>query len=790
MVTTAGGLTKAEAGGKGADTSTALSLAGQISLARENATLAGREVDVANSRGQKKKAASSFETYFCSRTSTIQYATATATSSSNLTPRPPGTPTAATVASHAHHINTPSPLPPPQPRLPSGPPMSSSQSRGGGYGGNGGNGGNGGGDSNGGGGGGGGGGGAPGGGNGPDQTATPGYPPAGAGQWQLNPKLNISVLTAFDGRPESIISYVESMAYLANLGPLMSSGIAQLAPLKFTGRAQTWWGLMPEKDRAAHGQDWPHLLLAMRDQFLTATWVQERSLEFEDMRFRQRGHETEEPTDFFARRKKYHSFLYSEEDGPMAVARIIRTQPPEWAKEISEVTCPTLRDLQLAAEHDRGILMTAWENARTLKALANAAHASTGASSGAGPSNGRVRFRLRRKVSANATDKEAVDELFEAVETDSEGEGPEKTVNAADGRRKGSGGQPDSKPPWPKGQVVGGYNFKRDDSVVSEIPPKGDCFICTSPKHMALQCPHRGAWQALRHANVINVDYDAEDEAMEENEFLANLVESNARKGTSAYSSESFESSAPAGRTVKKEVFTMNAQSTGALAAHLDYYGYNRNRRRHDAFAKPVKPPSAKEKGKGKEGEESESDATSEPVPIPRKYRRKSARLVELDTHVTDDGKTVHEACRVRQLPDGLGSLGACALHIKVRIGSLEFEAIRGRLDSGADITLISEDFWKSIPGLPKPREGIRMKLYHLTGQAKVLGYIKVPMYVETKDGEIVSFELEAYVVRNMRVPLLLGEDFQTAYELGRGTSWEVKAHHLSFIGTLRRSRV
>ena len=58
------------------------------------------------------------------------------------------------------------------------------------------------------------------------------------------------------------------------------------------------------------------------------------------------------------------------------------------------------------------------------------------------------------------------------------------------------------------------------------------------------------------------------------------------------------------------------------------------------------------------------------------------------------------------------------------------------------------------------------MKLYHLTGGAKVLGYIKTKLYATAQDESIVSFELEAYVVRNMNVPILLGEDFQTTYEL------------------------
>lgn len=44
---------------------------------------------------------------------------------------------------------------------------------------------------------------------------------------------------------------------------------------------------------------------------------------------------------------------------------------------------------------------------------------------------------------------------------------------------------------------------------------------------------------------------------------------------------------------------------------------------------------------------------------------------------------------------------------------------------------------------------------------------VKMRLYMVSKEGEVVSFELEAYIVRNMKVPLLLGEDFQSSYKLG-----------------------
>ncbi|KAJ7878923.1 hypothetical protein B0H13DRAFT_2346315 [Mycena leptocephala] len=208
-----------------------------------------------------------------------------------------------------------------------------------------------------------------------------------------------------------------------------------------------------------------------------------------------------------------------------------------------------------------------------------------------------------------------------------------------------------------------------------------------------------------------------------------------------------------------QEHLTVDALGLEAKAAHIVERGYHRNRRRRESFEEAKARKSKGTKGKALKSED--------PVIVPRRQIRKAARVAELSSQVTPEGVTIHEARKGRQLPDGLGSLGARALHVKVRVGSLANEEIRGRLDSGADITLMSEEFWESIPDIQKPREGIRMKLYHLTGQAKVLGYVRTTLYMVSKEGDVVSFELEAYVVRNMKVPLLIGEDFQSSYELG-----------------------
>ena len=127
----------------------------------------------------------------------------------------------------------------------------------------------------------------------------------------------------------------------------------------------------------------------------------------------------------------------------------------------------------------------------------------------------------------------------------------------------------------------------------------------------------------------------------------------------------------------------------------------------------------------------------------------------------------VFPAIKGRSLPEGMGSLGTRAFHLPAKVGNLELESICAQLDSEADITLILEEFWKSMTDAPCLHEGLRMKLYELTGGAKVLGYIKTELFVLMWDELIISFKLKAYVICNINLPLLLGEDFQTTYELG-----------------------
>jgi len=71
------------------------------------------------------------------------------------------------------------------------------------------------------------------------------------------------------------------------------------------------------------------------------------------------------------------------------------------------------------------------------------------------------------------------------------------------------------------------------------------------------------------------------------------------------------------------------------------------------------------------------------------------------------------------------------------------------------------------------------MNLWQLTDKdSEIQGYVHIPIFMTSTDGVVIEMEAEAYVVPNMMVPILLGEDYHLNYEL-------IVVHRIDFRSTV-----
>jgi len=65
----------------------------------------------------------------------------------------------------------------------------------------------------------------------------------------------------------------------------------------------------------------------------------------------------------------------------------------------------------------------------------------------------------------------------------------------------------------------------------------------------------------------------------------------------------------------------------------------------------------------------------------------------------------------------------------------------------------------------PKLKQGQRINLVQVTGNAFISGYVEVDIYFHTSEGPV-EINVEAYVVKGMTSPFILGNDFANQYSI------------------------
>ena len=115
--------------------------------------------------------------------------------------------------------------------------------------------------------------------------------------------------------------------------------------------------------------------------------------------------------------------------------------------------------------------------------------------------------------------------------------------------------------------------------------------------------------------------------------------------------------------------------------------------------------------------------------------------------------------------PPGCSFLGARATETWASLNSPDVTPIPVIVDSGSDITLISQKALEQMQKPPKIKTGQRIKLVQVTGNAIITGYVILDMYFESDQGPVLV-KVEAYVVKGMSTPFILGNDFADQYSI------------------------
>jgi hypothetical protein len=142
----------------------------------------------------------------------------------------------------------------------------------------------------------------------------------------------------------------------------------------------------------------------------------------------------------------------------------------------------------------------------------------------------------------------------------------------------------------------------------------------------------------------------------------------------------------------------------------------------------------------------------------------KKEKTKNLHESIKDSSNTIVLE-KIMARPPGTYFLGSHSTTVSAHIGKDNLISTPVTIDSGSDITLISEKCLSTLSNPPKVRSGQRVNLVQVTGKSSISGYIVTPLIFYTSEGPV-EISIEAYVVKGMSVPFILGNDFASQYRL------------------------
>ncbi len=174
------------------------------------------------------------------------------------------------------------------------------------------------------------------------------------------------------------------------------------------------------------------------------------------------------------------------------------------------------------------------------------------------------------------------------------------------------------------------------------------------------------------------------------------------------------------------------------------------------------------------------NDAPTSPESAEDSWVSLPVNLVDIGDKVDNPTLDIYEPAPAWERPAGHAVQGIDAFKVQCHVNCLKEPATPVIGDSGAAPTLISKSFLDRLKfSKPKPRAGRKLKLLQLTGSAGCSEYVRLNLYFRSQIGPVCLKGVEAYVVKDMKADMLIGEDTQRAWQLHtirseKGNFWQV----------------
>ena len=554
------------------------------------------------------------------------------------------------------------------------------------------------------------------------------------GEYHFDRKLKMEIVPIWNGNTDKLTSWLLEVNELSERSPSVFEELGQIVPLRLRDGAYDWYWSLPMDFRHAAQRDWETLRAVICGYYMNRTWLERQKSRANVAAYRDREHPNEWPSEYLIRKKSLLELVYEMTDSEL-IQEVMSKAPLFWTRIIDTYRYNTFVDFQNsvkyheeALKHDSSPNESALE--RRLRALEQAQH---------GRSGNRPWMQGNQRGGYNRPPNRP------------------NVPNPHNAAAHLAGWSPSlEKPKWP-----------RDDTIVSkgrtpEMKGARPCRYCGSPKHWDMDCRHAKKGAKNVRTNFANPTQEYTD-AQKAYDDLYYATDSDDEPDPN-FTADDQEGSDQEAHENSQQDFHEPPSCQTFLTQHV-----NPDMRGLGGLS--TLGGSEDSNGSSSVGNLDSETGNGTHV-LNRKQRRALWRkcLLTMGNSIPPSSNSLPKGEAVylepvMSRPPGTTFLGSKATSLRAKYNDEDGLEIPIILDSGSDITLISHKTLNSISNGPKIKTGQRINLVQVTGNSTISGFVSIPLYFSTNDGPVI-ITVDAYVVKGMNTPFILGNDFADQYQL------------------------
>ncbi|KAF8582514.1 hypothetical protein K439DRAFT_1304619, partial [Ramaria rubella] len=158
------------------------------------------------------------------------------------------------------------------------------------------------------------------------------------------------IVPEWDGNPDTLAQWILKVNHISHRSPTVFQQLGEIVPLRLHKGAERWFFSLPLAYRQEASQDWQSIREVIGAYYMNRSWLDCQKSRANKASFREAGHSSETPSEYFVRKAELLKLVSSLSDSEL-IMEIMNGAPAFWHAVSDAQRCDMAVEFQAAIKY-------------------------------------------------------------------------------------------------------------------------------------------------------------------------------------------------------------------------------------------------------------------------------------------------------------------------------------------------------------------------------------------------------------------------------------------------------